>query len=63
MSPNKEVFAILRSSEGQAEVTVVKVLADLDEAVSEVKRLNEFNAASGHKYFWQATRYFEGKEK
>ena len=58
---NREVFVILRSSEGESEVTVVKVLGNLDDAVSEVKRLNEFNATSGHKYFWQATRYFEGK--
>lgn len=57
----REVFVILRSSEGQSEVTAVKVLGNLDDAVSEVKRLNEFNAASGHKYFWQATRFFEGK--
>ena len=57
----REVFVILRSSEGESEITVVKVLGNLDDAVSEVKRLNEFNAASGHKYFWQATRFFEGK--
>lgn len=61
MSSNREVFVILRSSAGESEVTVVKVLGNLDDAVSEVKRLNEFNAASGHKYLWQATRYFEGK--
>ena len=58
---SREVFVILRSSEGESEITVVKVLGNLDDAVSEVKRLNDFNAASGHKYFWQATRFFEGK--
>jgi len=55
------LFAVIRVDadikELEDAITVKEVLPTREEAVSEVHRLNQLNAAKGCHYFWQTTRY------
>jgi hypothetical protein len=56
-----QVFAVIRIDRGveisEDSISVVKVVAEREEATREVERLNSLNAAKGAFYFWQATRF------
>ena len=62
MSPmkNDPAFAIVRIDAGveddEDRFTVTRIVWDERFPESEVRRLNELNAAKGPRYFWQATR-------
>ena len=60
----EQVFAVIRidGDIGHSEdsITVVRIVAELEQAIKEVERLNKLNAAKGARYSWQATRYYHG---
>ena len=62
-----QVYAILRIDAGQPgldAITIKEILPTLEEAESEVRRLNELNREKGASYALQATRYYpEGRGK
>lgn len=68
MQNKLQVFAVIRVDSdiksAEKAVTVTEILPGIDEAASEVERLNRLNANKGAHYFWQATRYFpKGRNK
>lgn len=65
----KHVFAIVRVDNFQSadvswsnRITVKEIVATEQEARDEVERLNGLNAKKGGIYFWQLTRFVEGKK-
>ena len=62
-----QVYAVLRCDDYMKEiedaVTVKEILPTWEEAVAEVKRLNELKDGKGSRYFCQTTRYFPDGRK
>ncbi len=61
MREKLQVYAVLRIDEFDSvedSVAVTAILPTLEEAISEVARLNELNKDKGAYYFWRTTRYF-----
>lgn len=61
MRDKLEVYAVIRIDEFDSvedSVAVTAILPTLEEAISEVARLNELNKDKGAYYFWRTTRYF-----
>lgn len=67
MADTVRVAAVVRLDSfaaGEAGVTVVSVLYDLEEARSEARRLNELNGTKGMCYFAQVSRFYpEGRSE
>ena len=61
MREKLQVYAVIRIDEFDSvedSVAVTAILPTLEEAISEVARLNELNKDKGAYYFWRTTRYF-----
>lgn len=61
-----QVYAIVRVDEFcdqstpiENKITVKEIVRSLDQAKTEVARLNALNESRGAKYFWQTTRIIE----
>jgi hypothetical protein len=58
---NTPVYAIVRIDDNPSEtvencITIKEIVWSLEEAETEVARLNELNRSKGCRYFWQYTR-------
>jgi hypothetical protein len=61
MPEKQEVYAVVRIDQRDSiedAIAVTAILPTMEEAVSEVERLNGLNKGKGAHYFWRATRYF-----
>jgi hypothetical protein len=61
MREKLEVYAVVRIDQRDSledAISVTAILPTMEEAVSEVARLNELNKDKGAYYFWRTTRYF-----
>lgn len=63
---NTAVYAIVRIDENLSEtlehcITIKEIVWSIEEAESEVARLNELNRSKGCRYFWQHTRLIDAE--
>ena len=61
MPEKHEVYAVVRIDQRDSiedAIAITAILPTMEEAVSEVARLNGLNKDKGAHYFWRATRYF-----
>lgn len=61
MREKLEVYAVVRIEQRDSledGIAVKAILPTMEEAVSEVARLNELNKDKDSYYFWRTTRYF-----
>lgn len=61
MREKLEVYAVVRIDQldtVEDAIAITAILPTMEEAVSEVARLNELNKDKGSYYFWRTTRYF-----
>lgn len=61
---NTPVYAVVRIDENLSEtlencITIKEIVWSIEEAESEVARLNELNQSKGCRYFWQHTRLID----
>ena len=63
---NTPVYAVVRIDENLSEtlencITIKEIVWTIEEAESEVARLNELNRSKGCRYFWQHTRMIDAE--
>lgn len=61
MPAKLEVYAVVRIDQlhsNEDAIAITAILPTMEEAVSEVARLNGLNKDKGAHYFWRTTRYF-----